>query len=119
MRSEWPTVLPRLEQRIIQLQDSVDRLLVSQKHFSIIQHQMKAIEYQLDRVSLLLLKPAEPSREATAAEVELAKESAKEAEKQLREEEEAWAKELGVNPDDPVDPEIAAAVMAQSAREPV
>lgn len=114
---DWTADLPRLEQRLIHLQDTVDKLLVATKHFAIIQHQMKAIEYQLDRVSLLLLKPAEPSREATAAEVELAKESAKAAEKQARDEEEQWAKELGVNPDDPVDPEIAAAVMAQAARE--
>jgi len=114
---DWTSELPVLGQRLIQLEDKVDKLLVATKHFAILQHQMRAIEYQLDRVSLLLLKPPEPSREATEAEVELAKQNAKDAEKRAREEEEAWAKDLGVNPDDPVDPEIAAAVMAQSARE--
>ena len=104
-------------QALLRIDDKLDKMAVTLKNFAILQHQMKAIEYQLDRVSLLLLKPAEPSREATAAEVELAKESAKEAEKRVREEEEMWCKELGVDPDAPVDPEIAAAVMAQAARE--
>lgn len=116
---DWTSEAAVQSQLLHSISDKLDKLLVTTKHFAIIQHQMKAIEYQLDRVSLLLLKPAEPSREATAAEVELAKESAKEAEKRAREEEDAWAKELGVNPDDPVDPEIAAAVMAQAAREVV
>lgn len=115
---DWTSNLAVQGQLLISISDKVDKLLVATKHFAIIQHQMKAIEYQLDRVSLLLLKPPEPSREATQAEIDLAAQIAKDEEKRAKEEEDAWAKELGVNPDDPVDPEIAAAVMAAAAREP-